>query len=92
MDGEFGLFVDLVEPDGLLKLALGADGAGVSLLVDPLDGEGVGAREAAYLAHLALQVVVPDRVVDVRDEDLAEIQQNLKCKFWKIAETIFDTS
>jgi hypothetical protein len=31
-------------------------------------------------------------VVDVRDEDLAEIKQNLKCKFWKIAETIFDTS
>jgi hypothetical protein len=31
-------------------------------------------------------------VVDVRDEDLAEIKQNLKSKFWKIAETIFDTS
>ena len=72
VNGEFRLLVDFVEPDRLLQLALGADRAGVALLVDPLHGEGVGARESADLAHLGLQVVVLDRVIDVRDKDLTE--------------------
>ena len=72
MDGEFGLLVDLVEPDGFLELALRTDGARVALLVHPLDREGVGAREAADLAHFRVKVVVLDRVPDVRDENLPE--------------------
>ena len=49
--GEFGLFIDLVEPDGLVQFDLGVDGARVPLLVDPLHGEGVVAVEAADLTH-----------------------------------------
>ena len=78
MNSELSLLVDLVEPDGLLQLALRADGAGVPLFVDPLHGERVGAGKAADLSHLALQVAVLDRVVDVRDEDLPGTGGNVK--------------
>jgi len=70
--GELRLLVDLVKPDGLLQLALGADCAGVPLLVDPLHGEGVGAWESADFAHFGLKVVILDSMVDVRDKDLTE--------------------
>ena len=88
MNGEFSLLVDFVEPDGLLQLALRAHGARVPLFVHPLHGEGVGAGKAANLPHLALQVGVLDRVVDVRDENLPIEKKNLssqilyKMKFW----------
>ena len=68
VNGELCLLVDLVEPDGLVELDLAGDGAGVALLVHPLDGERVVPVEAADLAHLVDQLVVADPVVDVRDE------------------------
>ena len=68
VNGELGLLVDLVEPDGLVELDLAGDGAGVALLVHPLDGERVVPVEAADLAHLVDQLLVADPVIDVGDE------------------------
>ena len=72
MNCELCLLVDFVESDGFFQLALRADRTGVTLLIYPLHGEGIGSWEAADFPHLALEVVVPDRVIDVSDEDLAE--------------------
>ena len=74
MNGELRLFVDLVEPDGLVELDLAGDCAGVALLVHPLHGEWVVPVEAADLAHLVDQFVVADPVVDVSDEHAPAMQ------------------
>ena len=74
MHGEFGLFVGLVQPDGLVDLALRRDGAWVALLVNPLDGEGVASGEPADLSHLVLKLTEADRVGDVRHVDLPVCQ------------------
>ena len=68
MNGELRLLVDLVEPDGLVELDLAGDRAGIALLIHPLHGERVVLVEAAYLAHLVDQLLVPNPVVDVSDE------------------------
>ncbi len=72
MDGDLGLLVGLVEPDGLGQFALRADRAGVALLVHPLDREGVSPGESTDLPHLRRQRLERDRRINVGDEHLPE--------------------
>lgn len=84
MNGDLGVLLELVQPEGLVELLLGGDAAGIALVVDPLHGELVrrraGRAKAADRPHLIAQLVHADARGDVRDLDLSVRGQTKKDK------------
>ena len=75
VDCQLGLLVDLVQPDGLWKLSLRADGAWIPFLVNPFDGERMDSREATNLTHLTHHGFISDARINVGDKHLPEMKK-----------------
>ena len=82
VNGEFGLFVGLIQTNGLGKLKLRANSARITFLIYPFDSKWVNSRKSTNFTHFTNHDVIGDGGINISDENIPENKKRGKLDFY----------
>ena len=88
VNGEFGLFVGLIQTNGLGKLKLRANSARITFLIYPFDSKWVNSRKSTNFTHFTNHDVIGNGGINISDENIPANKKRWKLEFFR--ESVID--